>query len=142
MSNAPAPNGSLVPIIGVDLDIRSGDAVWAGDDLGLVAGAAYAAQRFELIAKAQPGSVLFHPTFGLGLGDVVDEPFTDAAEQEVVARMAEAVAQEPYVAAVQDVTAQMQDNGTLQIVTTWLPVGGLTPLTTLTTVGGETIALS
>ncbi len=121
----------LTTALGCDIDIGSSDMTLSSyNDLQLVAGLAKASQAVYLRAITEPGTLLFHPEYGMGLGSLVAEPLTAARQSEIQDLVSQQVALEPWCASVTAVDLSLDPaTHVLSLVVSFVPVGGFDTLT-------------
>lgn len=130
MATATAGVGPAV----VDLDTSTGDLAFSPyGDMGLVAGQAWAQARLYRRLVTVPGSLLLHPEYGGGLGDVVGKPLLPQDVPALQARISTQVALESWVQSVDSVAVDLAaDQGTLTVtVAVTAATGGSTWYTLL-----------
>lgn len=120
----------LTTALGCDMDISQGDFTLSSyNDLQLVAGLAKASQAIYLRAVTEPGTLLFHPEYGMGLGGLVAEPLTTDRQSEVIDLVSQQVALEPWCASVSAVDLSLDPTThVLSLVVSFVPVGGFDTL--------------
>lgn len=121
----------LTTALGCDLDIGQRDmALSSYNDLQLVAGLARASQAIYVRAITEPGTLLFHPEYGMGLGGLVAEPLSSTRRSEIVDLVARQVALEPWCASVAEVDLDLDPvTHILTLIVSFVPVGGFDVMT-------------
>jgi phage baseplate assembly protein W len=111
-----AEDESALSALGCDLDISTGDfTMGPGGDLVMVASLAALQQRLYLRALTAAGSLLLHPTYGIGLGQLVARPLTAAQLTHVQGALSAQLALEPAITSVVSVDLEQPDSRTLRI---------------------------
>lgn len=99
-----------------DRDTRTGDRAYATSrDTAMVAGRALVAQRLTRRAIVRPGSIPLHPTFGCGLGDLVEEVVDDTLTATIRGRVEAQFVRDPAVQSVDDVRVSSAALNTLLV---------------------------
>jgi hypothetical protein len=110
------PNPTFSPLLGLDVDITTGDIQFStAGDIAMVGGEALLYQRFYCALIAD--GVLMAPTFGAGLGRYLDAPYDASNRAAIVERVTTVVGQDPAVEYVQNVTLSVTRPN--EVTTAW-----------------------